>query len=158
MWRFRVINWWWWRACQVLVSLLWPLIPSMLRGNVAMWKVSQPMLASFWEIWRNLMWTRLMVWVLPSPLTRKQQAKTLVRRSTTTSILCILDLDNSGTSVTSKSHHLHEHEHNRPSAHDQKRPCVALFYDEQLALKSAYAYAQEELEPRPQSVLQRMTE
>ena len=51
------------------------------EGNVAMWKVSQPMLASFWEIWRNLMWTRLMVWVLPSPLTRKQQAKTLVRRS-----------------------------------------------------------------------------
>lgn len=31
------------------------------EGNVVMWKVSQPMPASFWEIWRNLMWTRLMV-------------------------------------------------------------------------------------------------
>ena len=39
----------------------WPLIPSMQRGYVVMWKVSQPMPASFWEIWRNLMWTRLMV-------------------------------------------------------------------------------------------------
>ena len=57
-------------GCLVQGNPVWPLIPSMRRDNVAMWRVYQPTLVSFWEIWKNQMWMLLMVSAQLFPLTK----------------------------------------------------------------------------------------
>ena len=51
------------------------LIPSMLRGSAAMWRVCRPMLGSFWAIWKSRMWTRLMVSARLFPSTRRRPVR-----------------------------------------------------------------------------------